>query len=249
MVCWEQQRSPDQPGRDLQPGEQGRGAVADVVGSLFLGDPGADRQDRRGPVQGLDLRLVVDADHDCPRGRVQVEPHDVADLGLELGVGTELERLGLPRLQAPAPPGPSHRREADVQLVGKQPGRPVRHPERGWRWLQGDRDDRRLVVDSWTPRPVQIAQRVDAAGALALAPQPDRRLAHSRQPGRSPCCSGPLRPATGSWLAALSPPKSTTPASTPAGPARSRPATPTALLATCPTISDAYLTVTYDTRH
>ncbi len=41
----------DQAGRDLQPGEQCRCAVADVVARLLLGHPGADRQDRGGAVR------------------------------------------------------------------------------------------------------------------------------------------------------------------------------------------------------
>jgi len=72
----------------------------------------------------LDLGFLVDADHDGLLGRVQVEAHDARDLGLELGVGGELERLGLPRRQAPAPPDPGHRREADAQ-VGEPGGAPI----------------------------------------------------------------------------------------------------------------------------
>ena len=41
----------DQAGRDLQGRDQGGGGVADVVIGLLLRDPGADRQDRRGPVR------------------------------------------------------------------------------------------------------------------------------------------------------------------------------------------------------
>ena len=45
----------DLAGGDLQRGEQGGGAVPDVVVGALLRQPGLQRQDRRGPVQRLDL--------------------------------------------------------------------------------------------------------------------------------------------------------------------------------------------------
>ncbi len=42
-------------GGDLQSGEQGGGAGADVVMASTLGDAGHHRQDRLGPVERLDL--------------------------------------------------------------------------------------------------------------------------------------------------------------------------------------------------
>ena len=45
----------DLAGGDFQRSEQAGGAVADVVVGLLLGDPWAQRQDRLGPIQGLDL--------------------------------------------------------------------------------------------------------------------------------------------------------------------------------------------------
>jgi hypothetical protein len=70
------------PGRDLQRGEQRGGAVPNVVVGLLLRDPRPNGQDRRGPVQRLDLALLIDAQHDRRLGWVEVEPDDVADLGL-----------------------------------------------------------------------------------------------------------------------------------------------------------------------
>ena len=52
------------PGRDLQRREQAGGAVADVVVGGLLRQPGPHRQHRRGAVQRLHLRFLVDADHD-----------------------------------------------------------------------------------------------------------------------------------------------------------------------------------------
>ena len=52
----------DLAGRDLQGCEQAGGAVALVVVGLLLRKPGPQRQDRRGPVQRLDLGLLIDAE-------------------------------------------------------------------------------------------------------------------------------------------------------------------------------------------
>lgn len=78
---------------DFQGGEQGGGAVPDVAVGGAFGQSGAHRQDRSGPVEGLDLTFLVHAEHDGVFGRVEVEPDDVADLGVQVGVGRELERL------------------------------------------------------------------------------------------------------------------------------------------------------------
>jgi len=82
----------DLPGGDLQGGEQRRGPVPDVVVSLLLGDTRSQRQDRRGPVQRLHLRLLIHAEHHRLVRRIQVQPDNVTHLGFQLGVGGELER-------------------------------------------------------------------------------------------------------------------------------------------------------------
>ena len=48
--------------------------------------PSITRQDRRGPVEGLNLALLVHAQHQRPVRRIQVETHYVANLLLQLGV-------------------------------------------------------------------------------------------------------------------------------------------------------------------
>ncbi len=52
---------------------QGGGAVPDVVGGAGLGQPGADRQDRGGAVQRLNLGLLVHAQHHRLLRRVQIQ--------------------------------------------------------------------------------------------------------------------------------------------------------------------------------
>lgn len=51
-----------------------------VIMGALLGDTEVDRQQRLGPVQGLHLGLLIDREHHCPAGRVQVQTDDVGDL-------------------------------------------------------------------------------------------------------------------------------------------------------------------------
>jgi hypothetical protein len=168
----------DLAGGDLQGGEQRGGAVADVVVGGFLGQAGPHRQDRRGPVQGLDLRFLIDRQHHRLVGRVQVEPDDVADLGLQLGVGGELERLPPPGLQAPLAPDPRDPHVGDPQLAGQQPGRPVRHTQPLRRRLQRRQHHRHLVHLRRAARLRPVPQAGDPLGRIPFLPRDHRRLRH-----------------------------------------------------------------------
>ncbi len=96
---------------DVQGSEQTRRAVANVVVGLLLGNALAQRQDRLSSVQGLDLGFLVDTDHHCAGGRVQVEPDHIAQLGLQLRIGGELKCFDPVRLDAPFAPDAGHRGE------------------------------------------------------------------------------------------------------------------------------------------
>ena len=61
--------------------------MAGVVVGVPLDLARSHRQHRLGPVERLDLGLLVDAEHDGTVGRVEVEADDVPDLGLERRVG------------------------------------------------------------------------------------------------------------------------------------------------------------------
>ena len=99
----------DLPGRDLQRREQRGSAVPHIVVGALLSLAGLHRQRLLGPVQRLDLGLLVDAEHDRVLRRVQIQPNHIGDLGHQLRVGGELERLSPPRLHPVMPPGPQHR--------------------------------------------------------------------------------------------------------------------------------------------
>jgi hypothetical protein len=49
-------------------------------------------QDGLGPIEGLDLALLVDTEHHRLVGRVHVKPDDIDDLLRELRIVGELER-------------------------------------------------------------------------------------------------------------------------------------------------------------
>lgn len=56
-------------------------------------------QQRLGAIEGLDLRFLVNAEHNCLIGRVEVEPDDVSDLLDKKGIVRELERFKAVGLQ------------------------------------------------------------------------------------------------------------------------------------------------------
>jgi hypothetical protein len=142
-----------------------------IVGRL-LRQARPQRQDQRSAVQRLDLRLLVDREHHRLLRRLQVEPDDVADLPFQLRVGGELERLSPPRLQPPLP----RRRDgvvADPQMRCQQPGRPMRDPQFGRRWLQRRVHDRQLV-DLFRPagfRPSSSPPMPSDAASLRRTPR------------------------------------------------------------------------------
>ena len=160
---------------------------------LPLGDAWPHRQDRPGPVQGLDLGLLIHADNDRVLRWCQVEAHDVADLGFELRIGGELEPLGAVRLQTELPPQDRDRVMADAdalrpaQPLRQPPARPMRHA----RCLQGPRGrghgrdedlahhliGQHRLRPAWTWRVLQPGQ--PGLGILA-APLDDRRLRATR---------------------------------------------------------------------
>src|SRR5215203_1361056 len=130
------------------------------------------------PVQSLNLAFLIDREHHCLLWRIQVEPDDVADLRLQLGIGGELESLPPPRLQPPLPPDPCHPHIGDVELIGQQPARPVRHPEPLRGRLQRGQHDRDLINCGRPARLRPVLQPGDALRRITLLPRNHRRLRH-----------------------------------------------------------------------
>ena len=94
----------DLAGLHVERRKQRRGAVAAVVVRAALDLPGPHRQQRLRAIQRLDLRLLVDTQHQRPVRRVQVQADDVAHLLDEQRILGELERLAAVRLQREGAP-------------------------------------------------------------------------------------------------------------------------------------------------
>lgn len=118
------------PGGDLQGSIQARQAVAAVVVSLAGGQSRSQRQDRLGPVQRLDLSFLVDAQHHGVGRRVEVQPDNIVDLLLSIGVGAELERFDPVRLQVMGAPDPVDGAVGEPDLARQITRAPVCDPSR-----------------------------------------------------------------------------------------------------------------------
>ena len=96
--------------RDVEGGKQGRGAIAAVIVRPTFGRSERHRQNRRGPVQRLNLALFIDTQDQRAIRRRQIKADNVAHFLDEQRVARELERLTPMRLQAErapnAPNGP-----------------------------------------------------------------------------------------------------------------------------------------------
>src|SRR6185437_9213999 len=95
-------------GCHIQCSEQRRSAVTLVIISASLDLTGPHWQDRLRPIEGLDLALLVGAQHQCPFGRVEVQADNIANLLDQLWVGRQLERFGTMRLKTKGAPDAMH---------------------------------------------------------------------------------------------------------------------------------------------
>jgi hypothetical protein len=106
--------------------EQGGGAVALVVVGRGRRSALLYRQPGLGALEGLDLRLLVDGQHDRVRGRVDVEPDHVAQLGDERRVPGQLEGAHAVRGEPVRGPDALHRAQRDPGGLGHHAAGPVR---------------------------------------------------------------------------------------------------------------------------
>ena len=181
------------PGGDVERGVEVGGAVADVVVGLPRGHARHQRQHRRRAVERLDLRLLIDAQHDRGLGRIEVQPDDVAHLVDELRIRGELERLDLMRLQRERPPDPADRALAHPGRGRHRPRRPVRRVRRLLLERLHDHPLDVLVADrARLARPRLVMQPIEAAPREPAPPLADRRGV-TAQLGRDLRARPPLR--------------------------------------------------------
>ncbi len=106
-------------------GEQGRGPVALVVVGHRPATPLLHRQTGLGPVQSLDLALLVDAQHQGPVGRVEIETDHIPELLQKVLVSAQLEGLDQMRPEVVLFPDALNCHAADPLGPGHAPHRPM----------------------------------------------------------------------------------------------------------------------------
>src|SRR5579863_8511804 len=109
----------------VESSEQGCRAMALIVVRHGSAATGLERQTGLGPVERLNLTLLVDRKHDRVRRRVDVEADNVAQLGGEVRVVRELELAHAVRLHAVCSPDALDRADAYCSCCGHGGGRPM----------------------------------------------------------------------------------------------------------------------------
>ena len=168
--------SDDCAGGCVEGGEQrGRAGGLVVVGApLHLARPHG--QHRLRAVEGLDLALLVDTEHERTLWRVEIKADDVAHLIDEHRVARQLEGLDAVRLQAESPPDAVHRRRRQTRRPGHRAAAPVgrvlRHRLQRPRHHFGDLVVADLARGAGTRL---VVEPVEALVGKAAAPGADRQ--------------------------------------------------------------------------
>ena len=165
----------------VESSEQRRCSVALVVMGHRAGAAFLHRQAGLGAVEGLDLRLFIDREHDGMGGRIDIEPDNIAQLVDELRVVGELELLDPVRLQTMRAPDALDGAWADTDYFRHHGSGPM--GRLGGRIGVGERHD--TLSDTrpkWRDarRPRLIAQQAVVTGlheAFLPAPHTGFRLA------------------------------------------------------------------------
>ncbi len=165
----------------VQGGKQRGSAVPDVVMGDSLHVTQAHGQQRLGAVEGLDLRLFVNAKHYRLVRRIQVQANDVPNLLDKERIGGELERFLPVGLHRDGLQPAVNRCLGDPSRCSQSPSAPMGAAV-GWFGLQGPVDDLGhlvVLVGARTTGAELIVQTHQAEVSVALAPLAD---GHARQP-------------------------------------------------------------------
>ena len=146
----------------VERGEQRGGAVALVVMGHGAGAALLHRQAGLGAVERLDLALLVDAEHDGVRRRIDIEPDDVAQLGDEVRIVGELELAHAVRLKPVRAPDALHRADARRRRPSPSSRRSSGSPRPAGRLASRRRPAR--------PRPARAAGCATAGSCRASRP-------------------------------------------------------------------------------
>ena len=125
------------------------------------------RQAGLGAVERLDLRFLIDRQHNRMRRRIDIKADNIAQLLDKLPIRRQLELAHAMRLQPVRAPDPLHRTDADPDLLGHHRRRPVGRLT----WRIAQRLRHRL-------RAHRSRQRRDARRTGLVAQQPVEPLRH-----------------------------------------------------------------------
>ena len=147
-------------------------------------DAGAQRQQWLSSIERLNLRFLVQAEHDCIGRRVEVQADHIADLLLGPRIGAELEGLDTMRLQSVSLPEPMHGHVRDADPLRELSGTPV--SQAGGRRLESEGDDAsafRLRDLARATRTRLVAQPFDTAGCEPASNPADLNGRVAGEPG------------------------------------------------------------------
>ncbi len=147
-------------GGDVERGEQGRRAMTLVIVRHSACAASLHRQSRLCAIEGLDLALLIDAQHQRLVGRVEIEPHDVLNFFGELRIVRQLEGLRQVRFEPMRGPDALHAGMAEACRPCQLARRPMRAR-------------RRLLVKRHINHALdrRCTQRLLAARSACIAPQ------------------------------------------------------------------------------
>ena len=151
----------DRAVENIHGGEQRRRAVPDVVVGHRAGAALFQRQPGLGAVERLNLALLVDGKDDGVSGRIDIEPHHIAQLLDESRIVGQLELPHPVRLKTMLAPDALDGADGDARGFRHQGAGPMRSLSR-----------RRIERQGHDPRHDLVRQRLDARGPRLVARQP-----------------------------------------------------------------------------
>ena len=168
----------DRAVEDVEGGEQRRGAIPLVIVCHGSEPALLQRQAWLGAIEGLNLALLVDRQHDGMGRRIDIEPDNVAQLGDEVWIVRELELSAPVRLEPVRFPDATDRAGTYAARPRHQIGRPM--GRLGRRVGQRERDHTlgHLRAVPRNPRGARLVSQeaVDAFFHEPLLPAPDAGL-------------------------------------------------------------------------
>ena len=141
----------------------------DIIVGHCSGSALLHRQAWLGAVERLNLRFLIDRQHEAVGRRVEIEPHHVAQLGGKGRILGQFEAPHAMRLQAVRRPDPLHRAQRHADGCGHRPAGPMRR-------LAGRRSERQrhhaLDQRRWQRRQARLSGLLAQQASHALAHEP-----------------------------------------------------------------------------